>query len=859
MRIDLPDFCLVALIGASSCGKSTFAAKHFKPTEVLSSDFFRGLVADDENAQDASAAAFDALYYIARKRLEAMRLTVVDATNVQASARRRVIELAKEQNCHPVALVFNMPERVCRERNAARSDRRLPDRALQRQCNELRRSLKGLKREGFRYVYILSDPEEAESVEMVRTPLWNDKRTEHGPFDIIGDVHGCFDELLTLLTTLGYAEDAEGVPTHPEGRRVVFLGDLCDRGPKNVAVLRLVMGMVQKGAALCVPGNHDVRLSQKLKGRDIRLTHGLQNTLDEPAWESEAFRADVIKFLDGLISHYVLDAGKLVVAHAGVKEHFQGRGSMRVRDFCLYGETTGETDAYGLPVRLDWANEYRGRAMVVFGHIPHVEPAVLNNTYCIDTGCVFGGKLSALRYPEREIVSVKAKAVYYEPLKPLHADARAYDDPPSIDDVSGKLHLQTRLMPVIDVHEDNSAAALEVMSRFAADPRWLIYLPPTMSPCETAASPDYLEYPTEAFAYYRNKGVERLVCEKKHMGSRAVITLCRDDEAARRRFGVSDGRRGIVYTRTGRRFFDDKTIENAVLDRLDAALTRSGFWDAFQTDWLCLDTELMPWSAKARALLQRQYAPVGCAGRTALRDAVKALEEVCKRENLAYAVSEMTSGQNVDPAEVLEMFRERQACLNGYIDAYREYCWPVEGVEDLKIAPFHILATEGAAHGDKDHVWHMETVRKYIADPSSESGDGLFMPTEYLAVDVNDDESVRRGVDWWLALTGAGGEGMVVKPYMYIPQRGAELLQPAIKCRSREYLRIIYGPEYTLPEHMARLKKRNLNRKRRLALREFALGAESLERFVAKEPLYRVHECVFAVLAFESEPVDPRL
>ena len=854
MRIELPDFCLVALVGGTSSGKSTFAAKHFKSTEVLSSDFFRGLIADDENAQDASSAAFDALYYVARKRLETMRLTVIDATNVQPASRRQVIDLAKEQNCHSMAIVFNMPERICRERNALRPERQLPDRVIQRHCNDLRRSLRGLKKEGFRYVYILNSPEEVEDVELVRVPLWNDKKTDHGPFDIIGDIHGCYDEIFKLLTTLGYVKNAEGVMAHPEERRAVFLGDLCDRGPKNVAVLRLVMDMVQKGNALCVPGNHDVKLSRKLSGRDVQLTHGLQNTVDELALESNEFRSDVAKFLDGLISHYVLDDGKLVVAHAGVKEHFQGRGSMRVRDFCLYGETTGETDEYGLPVRLDWTNEYRGRAMVVYGHVPQVEPAILNNTYCLDTGCVFGGKLTALRYPEREIVTVKAKAVYYEPLKPLNPEMKSYDDMLTIDDVSGKLHLQTRLTPVIDVREDNSAAALEVMSRFAADPHWLIYLPPTMSPCETSKLPDFLEYPTEAFAYYRDKGIEKVVCEKKHMGSRSVITLCRDAETARRRFGVTDNSRGIVYTRTGRHFFDDKAIENAILDRLDEALTKSGFWDDFKTDWVCLDTELMPWSAKAQALLQKQYAPVGCAGRISLQTAVEALEEVCKRKNLAYEVSENTSGQNVNMSEVLETFKERQSCVNRYIDAYREYCWSVAGVEDLKIAPFHILATEGSVHGDNDHVWHMETIRKYIT-----GSDGLFMPTEYLLVDVTDDDSVQRGIDWWLELTGSGGEGMVVKPYMFISQKGTELLQPAVKCRGHEYLRIIYSPEYTLPEHMKRLKKRGLNRKRQLALREFSLGMESLERFVAKEPLYRVHECVFAVLAFESEPVDPRL
>jgi protein phosphatase len=237
-----------------------------------------------------------------------------------------------------------------------------------------------------------------------------------------------------------------------------------------------------------------------------------------------------------------------------------------------------------------------------------------------------------------------------------------------------------------------------------------------------------------------------------------------------------------------------------------------------------------------------------------LQNAIETLEKACRRKNVSYEVSESTSGQNLNLTRLLETFKERQACITKYIDAYREYCWPIAGIEDLRIAPFHILATEGVVHNEKDHVWHMETIRKYITETNS-----IFMPTDYLVVDLNDDESINQGINWWLELTDSGGEGMVVKLYDFIVKKDAELIQPAVKCRGREYLRIIYGPEYSMPEHLQRLKKRSLGRKRQLALREFSLGMESLERFVSKDPLYRVHECVFVVLAFESEPVDPRL
>jgi len=244
-------------------------------------------------------------------------------------------------------------------------------------------------------------------------------------------------------------------------------------------------------------------------------------------------------------------------------------------------------------------------------HTPVPEAVWFNRTICIDTGCVFGGKLTALRYPEKELVEVAARQVYYEPVKPLRpapaAVQRAHADLLDIDDVRGKRAIATRLHRTITVHEDNAAAALEVMSRFAVDPRWLIYLPPTMSPPETCRDGEYLEHPAEAFAYYRKEGVGRVLCERKHMGSRVVLVVCRDAAAAGARFGVAGGR-GAIYTRTGRPFFADATTEAAMLDSVAAAMQRAGLWDELATSWVCLDAELMPWSAKAQELLRSQYA-----------------------------------------------------------------------------------------------------------------------------------------------------------------------------------------------------------------------------------------------------------
>lgn len=801
-------------------------------------------MSDDENNQTVSNEAFDILHFIASRRLLLKRLTVVDATNVQPEARKPLIKLAREYHCLPVAIVLDVPESLCRERNAKRLDRDFGGHVIARQRRDLKNAIRNLQREGFRHVYNLKSEAEIARVSLTRVPLYNDLRTECGPFDIIGDVHGCYDELVTLLGELGYTFNEKSV-LPPEGRKAVFLGDLVDRGPKIPDVLRLVMTMVEAGTALCIPGNHDVKLLKALKGKNVQVTHGLADSLAQLANETPEFKQKVMQFLDGLVSHYVLDGGKLVVAHAGLKANMQGRSSGAVREFALYGETTGETDEFGLPVRYPWATDYRGEAMVVYGHTPVPKPDWLNRTINIDTGCVFGGTLTALQYPERELVSVPALHTYAEPVRPfLSTDHQApaltaqqqHDDVLNIADVTGKRIISTQLMKNVTLREENSIAALEVMSRFAVDPRWLIYLPPTMSPCETSQRPDLLEHPAEAFAYYRAQGVPQVICEAKHMGSRAIVIVCQDEAAAQKHFGVKG--QGVCYTRTGRAFFTDKRFEAAFMTRLHEALTRAQVWEQFNTRWIALDCELMPWSAKAQELLQRQYAAVGVVATASLIQATTLLAQAAER------------GLEVQPLQA--HYETRLEVIQYYRAAYRRYCWSVKSVDDMKLAPFHLLATEGNTYFNQSHVWHMQTLAEICC-----ADEQLLLATECITVDLTDTASQEAGIAWWESLTNQGGEGMVVKPIEFIIKGQRGLVQPAIKVRGREYLRIIYGAEYTA--HLAQLRRRGLGTKRSLALREFALGVESLDRFIRYEPLQRVHECVFGVLALESEPVDPRL
>jgi protein phosphatase len=856
-QLTIPALSLVALIGVSGSGKSTFARKHFLPTEVVSSDFCRALVSDDENSLDATPDAFDLLHFIAGKRLKRGLLTVIDATNVQRDARASLLRLAREYHVLPVAIVLNLPERLCRERNDKRSDRDFGPHVIRRQANALRQSLRNLEREGFRYVYVLSSPEEIEAAVIDRQRLWVDRRDDHGPFDIIGDIHGCFAETVELLEKLGYdiavntADDgnARYEVTPPEGRKAVFLGDLTDRGPDAPGVLRLVMDMTAAGVALCLPGNHDDKLLRKLKGRNVKIAHGLDLTLQQLEREPDGFADRVISFLDGLRSHYVFDDGKLVVAHAGLLEEYQGRSSRTVRDFALYGEVTGETDDEGFPVRGDWPVRYRGSATVVYGHTAVAEPEWLNNTIDIDTGCVFGGRLTALRWPERELISVPAKQIYYDSGARLRlietsrdgvSAQQAHDDILDLSDVLGRRTIETGLMRSVTIAEEQSHAALETMSRFAIDPKWLIYLPPTMSPVETSNDSALLERPQEAFTFYRNKDVTKVVAEEKHMGSRSIVVLCQDASVARRRFGITEEVDGIIYTRTGRRFFNDLSQETEVLCRLRAAMTKSGLWEELGSDWICLDAELMPWSAKAQELLRQQYAATGSAAVAALAASEHALAEA--------------NEQGIDVAELLSRTNERLSSVEAYVAAYRRYSWPVQSVSDFRLAPFHVLASEGQVHTSKDHGWHLAMLERLCAADSE-----LLLATAHRVIDFTDESSQAAAIAWWQELTDQGGEGIVVKPWEFISRGPRGLVQPAIKVRGREYLRIIYGPEYTLPDHLEKLRSRGLSAKRSLALREFALGIEALTRFVNREPLRRIHECVFAVLALESEPVDPRL
>ncbi len=859
VEIKLPELSLVFLIGVSGAGKSSFAKRFFQKNEIISSDDCRGWVSNNENDQTATKDAFELLNFMVEKRLKNGLLTVIDATNVQPESRKSLVNIAKKYHTFPCAIVLDLPENVCQERNTLRNDRNFGTHVIRQQRQQLRKSLKYLKNEGFRHIHTLKTEEEINNVTgIIREKLYSNKKDETGKLDIIGDIHGCFEELVELLEKLEYhiekiADDNINFGykiTRNHDRKIVFLGDLVDRGEHSPKVLRLVMSMINDQIAYCVCGNHDIKLQKHLAGKNVQIKYGLAETLEQLADETPEFKAILEKFLYSLTSHYVFDNGKLVVAHAGIKEEMQGRGSGVIRDFCLYGETTGEIDEFGLPIRYNWAKGYKGKAKVVYGHTPVSKAEWFNNTIDIDTGCVFGGQLTALRYPEETLVQIPAKKVYYQSSKPLDFEEKqntqknlqqTHDDLLHIEDVLGKKIIQTSLRNNVTIQAENSIVALEIMSRFAVNPKWLIYLPPTMSPCPTSELVDYLEYPTQALNYFKNKGIKKVVCEEKHMGSRAILVICKDEKSVLERFGIENEGIGVCYTRTGRNFFNDKNLEKSFLNEIQIALNNTNFWEKFNTNWVCLDAELMPWSAKAQELIKSQYASVGASAKASLGVAMDLLQK-------------STALEIPQAKELLEKITLKKQNIDKYTKAYQKYCWEINTIYDYKLAPFHILATENEVHTDKNHEWHITQIAEL-----SKGNDKIMMPTSHKIIDLEDENNVKQAINWWLELTQKGGEGMVVKPFDFIARNHEHILQPAIKCRGREYLRIIYGAEYTNPNNLQSLKNRGLSKKQSLALREFALGVEALERFVKKMPLRQIHECIFGILALESEEIDPRL
>jgi protein phosphatase len=799
--INLPEFSLVLLIGTSSAGKSTFARKHFLATQIVSSDYCRALVDDDENNQKASADAFELLHFLIEKRLKRKKLTVVDATNLQLHTRRMLLRLAKDYHCQTFAIVFDLPKHILLKRHHQRTDRHFEDVVIETHYQDLILTLPKLRKEHYREIITFNTEEAINKVVVNLEKLPNNKRNYTNPFDIIGDIHGCADELTDLLTDLGYQIEKDDKYkyqfkiTPPDDRMAFFVGDLTDRGPDSPRVLKMVMSMVKAGTAFCVSGNHDDKLARYLKENKVNTKHGLDTTIEQLDRETGDFKDEVLNFLTKLDSHYIADEGRLVVAHAGINEFLQGRESGAVRSFCLYGDTTGKKYPSGMPVRLNWADKYRGDALVVYGHVAVSKAEFVNNTIDIDTACVFGGQLTALRYPEGELVQIPARELYYKKRTPI---TRLYRNL-SIQHIEGvewkrsalitERKIPTHLRRNILVKTSQLTKAFDKINTSELSPNWLFYIPATTLRIPvTEVENGFLEHPNSIFSFYKRKGIQRLVCQEKHSGTRALIIVCKNAAAAEERFKVEDGSNGVCYTRNGFPFFDDKNVEEGFITGLQKALTDANIWEELDTDWVLLEGQITP-------------------------DFIKPMF-----------------------FKTIEKYEENLA----------NYFKNIQTTSDFQFAPFHFLASERQTHTNKTHEWHLKMLQKIIVQNPI-----LLKNTDYKTVNLEDKTTCEAVVNWWLDMDSKGKEGIVIKPSQFISYNEGKLAIPTMNCFGREFLRLVYGADYTQPDRLKRLQSRSVVIKNS-PMQEFPLAMEALERFVGYAPMKEVQECVLGVLAFRE-------
>ncbi|MFJ7935895.1 polynucleotide kinase-phosphatase [Sporosarcina sp. NPDC096371] len=863
MKIIIPYSGLVLLVGVSNSGKTTLLNKWVEqqkilPSEVISSDRYRAIVGDKEfigwterpkdeadslmdEYQAISAEAFNMIDRVVAARCRLNKVTFIDATHLNPDDRKKYIALARKQNVPAVAIIMDVPLETLLERDEQRDNPR-GKRRVKQQFQTLKREMRFIKKDGFTSVYFTDSLEE---IELVRrnNPLMID--VGHG-IDIIGDIHGCYDEMITLLAKLGYERNDEGLFVHPLGRVFLSLGDVMSRGPKSLQTMLFFQQHVEKGLAYMIDSNHGWKIARWLDGRNVTLHHGDEKVEADFAEYEMKYGAEqaadtkqlLKEFLLQAPSHYVIVKNGVqtaVCTHAGIRDELIGKQSPEVEDFCRYGDTDGFTEQ-GKPLRKDWTIHHKGSTLIIWGHDPKPQPLVINHTINIDQGVVFGGKLTAYRYPEKEFVSVTAMHDYSgvddNPLKEWEEKRL---DPPNIGKFINGYAVRTEQLGAVKIHQDIVKPAIDTISHYTVPIEQLLYIPPTMSPTPvTSSEPDYLEHPKEAIDYYRSHGIHTMIAEKKHMGSRAVLLLFKDVESAKKAVGSET--LGIIYTRTGRRFFDKQTEVEIVL-KLNEELMNKGYFEKYQTDFVLLDAEIMPWNLKAKELISGQYAHVA---ENAIIDRAKLKEKL-----------EIVTGADKDLNRWLEEVKRKFENAKTFKEVFQQYCWDTEGTKTIQIAPFHVLAHSNETFFNKMHTWHMAMNKEFAADSS------IFVSTEFRV--ISDEESEQETIAWWEGMTAEGHEGIVIKPETFIAFNKGKLLQAAIKVRGRRYLNIIYGMDYLAPDNLERLKKRNTGKKQKLALKEFALGVEGIQRFVNGESIERVHECVLATLALESDPVDPRL
>ncbi|MEG0258607.1 MAG: polynucleotide kinase-phosphatase [Lysinibacillus sp.] len=861
MNITIPHTGIVLLIGPSNSGKSSLLQRWVDegfiiPSEIISSDTYRLLVSDtsyidfqNQTKEESdilydeyfaiSSEAFNVMESVLQARCHLNKLTFVDATHLKSEERQKYITLGKKLHVPVSAVVLDVSVEELIRRDTNRSEPRGSKR-IKQQARTLKAEKRFIKKENFAKTYFVTQSDGL-TLTRLEDPLLLHVDTG---LDIIGDIHGCFDEFMQLLGKLGYTLNEEGYYIHPEGRRFVSVGDIMSRGPKSIETMVFFERHISQGLAYMTDSNHGWKIARWLEGRKVSLHHGDELVEAEfIAYEqnygkeqAEVLKTRLAKCLLAAPSHYVLVKNGIptaVITHAGIRDRYIGKQSARIADFCRYGDVLGQ-DTTGKPIRNDWFTEHQTSQLIIWGHDPKIRPLKQNNTLNIDQGVVFGGQLTAFRYPEKTIQFVEALQNYagdiQNPL--LEAKAQRFESP-NIQTFLEGFTVETAHFGKVKVDGAHAKAAIDGVSHHTLPLEQLLYIPPTMSPTpQTSTLADTLEHPAEAFAYYKKHGVQTMIAEKKHMGSRAVLLLFRDASIAKEYIDTET--LGFITTRTGRHFFDKET-ELAIVQQLHTELLDKNYFEQFNTNFVLLDAEILPWNLKAQQLIDQQYAHVA---EQALMDRTKLMEKLRQTTHM----------------DVTDWLQEYTLLLDNaqrFSNVYKNYCWDVQDTSTIQIAPFHVLAHSSETFFHKPHTWHMNMNRLFA------NNSALCIETEFKV--ISDEASEQEVIAWWEDMTAAGHEGIVIKPETFVTMHRGKIIQPAIKVRGREYLRIIYGMDYLHPSSLRKLKERNPSKKMKHALREFALGMEGIERFVRGESTARIHECVLATLALESDPVDPRL
>ncbi len=829
MRIQLPDFCIVLLVGPAGQGRTQFAHDHFAPHEILSTADFQQMIFGEAPGQGSIAR--EALHYILEKRLQHRQLTVLDANMLGQKDRTACRQLSRKYHVPVVAFVFDFEDAVAREWAGPE----VSSQQLQVQMALLREEGRGLSNEKVRSIWTFQNPGNWKNLDMERVTLPNNQKQETGAFDIIGDVHGCLSELHQLLEELGYGKEA-GKWQHPQNRRVVFVGDLVDRGPQSLAVVDLAREMIQQGAAFLVPGNHDNKLKRWLAGRNVKVQHGLQTTVAELESKEKSYHEELKSFFDQLPPYLELDEGNLVVAHAGIKNSMIGRLDSEIEAFCLYGETTGETDEFGLPIRHNWAGEYDGEALVVYGHTPIPEPLWQGNTLNIDTGCVFGGKLTALRYPERKLISVDALQEYAPPKRPLPSNIPDLSPTEGTDLIdyarlAGRNLISTRLGYYITLREESTSATHEALALFGAHPGWLVYLPFDFSPTKISSRSDFPEHTRSAFAYYKKKGLDECLLHVGGRGKQVAVVLCRNKKTARERFGITREGIGRMFTGKGQLALPDHPQQEAeLLEELRKSLDAAGWWENNKSDWVVLEAELEGPQAAVWGGYADEHRHIAQQAETGLAASLVAVEQA------------RANGLPVDGLHQQLLVRQQRAAAYAAEAAQLDRPW--------RVRLWHLLAWEGNVGHQQPHTWHLDQLERMA------SSAGRWEIPPFRRVDLISESDIRAANTWFEEQVAAGEGGAIVKPGAFLVDGGTDVLQPGLKVRAPGLFRLVHGPEYE--SEWPALQNRRLKDKRLRVIRQFALAYEGLNRFVEQEATIQVYECIFTALSLDAVDIDPR-